>query len=53
MLDSYLEKLEYMKSIQEQAEQNGLGSADFMPDHVRIILKNKIIKIWYKNGKIE
>lgn len=53
MLESYLKKLDYMKSISEQAELNGLQEANFMPDHLQITLKSKKIRIWFKTGEIE
>jgi len=53
MLDVYFEKLDYIKSISEQAERNGLKDANFMPDHLQLTLRNKKIKIWFKSGKIE
>lgn len=53
MLDTYIEKLDYMKGIVEQAAFNGLVDADFQPDHLLLKIKNKKMKIWFKSGNIE
>lgn len=53
MLDSYIQKLDYMKSISEQAEMNGLVDVNILPDKIELTLKNKKIIVWFKTEQVE
>jgi hypothetical protein len=53
MIENHLGKLDFVKSIIEQAENSGLVDLNVLPDRLDITLKNKKIRIWLKEERIE
>ena len=50
--DHFVEKLQSLKDVAEEAHQRGMKNINIWHDHVLIELESKIIKVWY-SGKIE
>ena len=49
----YLDKLNHIMSISQEAETRGMKDLHIMPDHVLIELKSKTYRIWYADERVE